>query len=245
MKTVIIVQARMASTRLPGKVMLEVHDRPLLEYQLERLGRVADADSVVVATTDQAQDDRIADLCLALGVAVFRGDEHDVLERYSAAAAWIGADRIVRVNADCPLIDPSLVSTVIARFESAQPEADYASNILKPTFPIGMHTEIFSRAALESAHREAVDPVEREHVTPFIYRHPGRFVLVSIENEVDLSDLRLTVDYPEDFALINKILSELYPLNPQFEMMDVVELLRLRPDWRSLNAGLEDKRHTL
>lgn len=233
----IIVQARMGSTRLPGKVLAPVLGRPLLAYQLERLGRVRAVATIVVATTNLPADDVIASLCSALGVQVFRGSEHDVLSRFAGASAEVVADIIVRSTADCPLIDPTLVDEVVALVESGT--CDYASNTLERTYPRGLDVEAMTREALGIAAAEAIPGPEQEHVTPFIYSRPERFRLCGVRAGRDLSNERWTVDTPEDFELIRRILEELYPRRPDFGWEDVVEVLDRNPEWRLLNANVE------
>lgn len=234
----IIIQARMTSTRLPGKVLAPVLGKPLLAYEIERLRRCQSV-SIMVATTTNATDDPVAALCETLEVPVFRGSESDVLGRYYGAATKLGVETIVRVTADCPLIEPGVVDRVIARFLSGQGSLDYASNTLQRSFPRGLDVEVFSFAALEQAHREATLPPHREHVTPFFYSQPERFRLASIVSEQDLSAHRWTVDTPEDFALARNILEALYPVKPDFALADVLALLDEHPEWHALNAHIE------
>lgn len=243
MSCAIIVQARMTSTRLPGKVLMPVLGKPLLAYELERLQRCQKADSLMVATTVNATDDPVVALCEALDVPVFRGSEADVLERYHGAARQAAAETVVRVTADCPLIDPVIVDHVIARYQTANREAngalDYASNTLARTFPRGLDVEVFSFAGLETAHRQATQPAHREHVTPFFYTQPERFRLDSIESLENYGEHRWTVDTPEDFELVRRILETLYPVTPDFGLLDVLALLDRNPEWVHLNAHIE------
>lgn len=244
MRTVIIVQARLRSTRFPGKILKEVLGRPLFEYQLERLRRVRNADEIVVATTTNNGDQPIVDLCNRLSCSFFRGSENDVLSRYYHAAEKFKADCIVRVNSDCPLIDPDVVDKVVLRYKIDFPKHDYVANILEPSYPIGMHTEVFSFRVLEKAFENGKEGVEREHVTPFIYRNPNLFSLHSVSFDEDLSHHRWTIDFPEDFELLNRILCRLYPQNPMFNMFDVLELLDQNPEWLALNGYIK-KQQTL
>lgn len=241
MRTVIIVQARMGSTRLPGKVLLEVMGRPLLDYQMERLSRCARAASVAIATTTSQGDQPLVEFCRARGIPCFRGDEQDVLSRYHGAAREFRAEAVVRATADCPLIDPAIVDRVIARLEEDQ-ALDYVSSVLERTYPRGMDCEAFRFAALDAAHREAVKPAEREHVTPFIWANPGRFRLAGVSHSNDLSRHRWTVDTPEDFALIRNLLEEIHPANPRFGLEDCLAALERHPDWPLLNAEVEQKK---
>jgi spore coat polysaccharide biosynthesis protein SpsF len=243
MKTIIIVQARMTSTRLPGKVLLPVLGKPLLEYQIERLQRVTLADEVVIATTVNPTDQPIVDLCDRLGTSVYRGDEADVLSRYYEAACTYGASVIVRVTSDCPLIDPQIIDTVIQHYLDHQPTTDYVSNTLRRTLPRGMDTEVFSMQALTEAYQEATVQPDREHVTPFIHQQPDRFTMTPVIYDDDQSQHRWTVDTPEDFALIQKILVALYHNCPKFTLADCLNLLKQNPEWRLINAHVEQKKY--
>ena len=239
MTTLIIVQARMTSTRLPGKVLLPLAGEPMLTRLIERLRRVRRADGIVVATTTNATDDPIAALCAQLGVPCHRGSEHDVLSRYADAARLHGADTVVRITSDCPLIDPALIDQVIAAYEEGG--IDYVSNMLPPTWPYGMAVEVFSAAALAQAHAEATQAAEREHVTPFLYWHPERYRLRNVASPVDLSQHRWTVDTPEDYALVSRLFHHLMPTHPHFTQADVLALLEQHPDWIALNQHVQQK----
>lgn len=241
MKTVVIVQARMTSTRLPGKVLLPLAGRPLLACLLERLARVRLADNIVVATTTNATDNPIVDLCTAMGVASFRGSEHDVLSRYAGAAAAHGADLVVRVTSDCPLLDPQLVDELIEHCRRNAGTLDYVSNMLEPSYPYGMAVEVMTMTALLAAAAQATRDDEREHVTPFIYRHPERFRLWSVRHATDLSHHRWTVDTPEDYELVGRIFASLHPLKPEFVMDDVLGLLRENSEWSRINQHVVQK----
>lgn len=233
MSTAIVVQARMGSTRLPGKVLKDVAGRPMLSYQMERLRRVKRAERIVVATTDQPADDAVERFCQKEKIACVRGSEHDVLARYHLAIERFPADVVVRITADCPLIDPAIVDEAIAAYEP-----DYVSNMLETTYPYGMAVEVFSAQALREVHREAKDPAEREHVTPFIYRHPERYRLRSLTMAPNLSHHRWTVDTPEDFELVSRLLKT---LKPHFTLQDVLAVLDDHPDWCAINAHVEQK----
>ena len=239
MSTLIIVQARMASTRLPGKVMLPLGGQTMLACLLERLRHVRKADALVVATTVNPLDDVIALWCQAHGVACRRGSEDDVLSRYALAASAPGVDVVVRVTADCPLLDPALVDQAIAAFETG--DCDYLSNMLPPSWPYGMAIEVFSAQALIEANREATLAAEREHVTPFIYWHPKRYRIRNLASPQDLSYHRWTVDTAEDYKLVKLIFENLYPGQPNFSMTDVLSLMDAHPDWLQINQHIEQK----
>lgn len=242
MSTVIIAQARMTSTRLPGKVLKTVLDKPLLSYFIERLRRATLADQVVIATTINASDEPIVDLCRTLQIGFTRGSEDDVLSRYFDAAVVTGADTIVRVTSDCPLIDPALVDETIRFFHEESANFDYVSNSLETTYPLGMGVEVFSFRALQEAYSEGTEKADREHVTPFLYTHPERYLIGGIRFPRDLSKHRWTVDTPEDLALITRIIETLYPLKSDFNLADILELMVVHPDWPLINANIRQKK---
>ena len=239
MKTIIVVQSRMTSTRLPGKVLLPLAGEPMLVRLLERLRRVQRADGIVIATTTNASDDPIAALCAQQGVPCHRGSELDVLSRYADAARLHAADVVVRITSDCPLIDPALIDQLIAVYEEG--DSDYVSNMLPPTWPYGMAVEVFSATALAQAHAEATQDAEREHVTPFIYWHPQRYRLRNVASPVALSHHRWTVDTPEDYELVRRLFDHLLPTNPHFTQADVLALLDAHPDWIAINQHVQQK----
>ena len=241
MKTVIIVQARMTSTRLHGKVLRKVLDRPLLDYLIERLKRVRSADDVVIATTINNTDLPIVELCEKLNCRYYRGSEDDVLGRYYYAATEFGADAVVRVTSDCPLIDPNVIDDAIQYYQENSAKYDYVSNILKRSYPRGMDCEVFSYDVLERAFHEATASYEREHVTPFINRHPDRHRLGCVMLDEDQSHHRWTVDTPEDFELIGRMIETLYPKIPEFTLKDCLELIKRNPEWERINAHIEQK----
>lgn len=241
-KVVAISQARMTSTRLPGKVLMPAAGRPLLAHHLERLSRTPGLDAVVLATTVNATDDPVAECAGSLGVTVFRGDEQDVLGRFAGAAALAGADLVVRVTADCPLIDPALVGRLIATFQEGQP-LDYLS-IDSTRYPRGLDAEIFPRRLLDEAAANATDPAEREHVTPYLYRRPDRFRLGTAlvpDAPVEPADQRWCVDEPADYELVRRLLEALVASNPGFGWQDCCKTLRDHPDWVDINRSVRQK----
>ena len=218
-----ILQARMSSTRLPGKVLKPLLGEPMLARQIERVRRAKRIAKLVVATSSDASDDAIAGLCDSLGVGVYRGPLADVLGRYWGAAKRFGpAKHIVRLTGDCPLADWEVIDAVLDHHLAE--DADYTSNCQKLTFPKGLDVEVFKAEHLETAYYEARDPYEREHVTPFFYRNPDRFRLSNLECDPPLGDLRWTVDTPEDFAFVEQVYAALYPANPAFLSKDVAQL---------------------
>lgn len=240
-RIIIIVQARMGSTRLPGKILKEVLQKPLLSYEIERLKQVKNAQEVIIATTTNQLDQAVIDLCQKEGMGVFRGSEEDVLGRYYEAAVLTKADVIVRITADCPLIDPRIIDKAIALFLDTKSDYDYLSNAQERTYPRGMDVEVFSRKALEKAYDEAHLPEEREHVTLYLYRHPEKFHIGSFKRNLDASSYRLTVDTAEDFALIKIVLEQLYPQNPHFSLEEILKLLENHPEWYALNRHVQQK----
>lgn len=241
MKTVIIVQARMTSTRLPGKVLKTVMGKPLLEYQIERLRRIKAADEIVIATTANDTDQPIVDLCERLSVAYFRGSEDDVLARYYGAAIAYNADVVVRITSDCPVIDPKVCDEVISYFLQHYSEYDY---VRLEECPRGLDTEVFSFKVLCECFKEATEKPEREHVTPFVYMsHPERYRIKYMNFPKDLSHHRWTVDTPEDFKLIKNIIEELYPLNSEFNYVDILNVMTKYPEWYSINDTVQQKKY--
>lgn len=241
LKVVAIIQARMGSKRFPGKVMRKVQGKPLLEYQLERIRKSQYINEIVVATTYKESDQPIVDLCVRLSVAYFRGSEDDVLSRFFEAATKHHAKIVIRLTADCPLIDHHTVDKVLAEYFLNSEEYDYASNTLVRTYPRGFDVEVFSVETLEKAYKEANGPAYREHVTPYIYYHPELFNLASIHHHTDLSSFRLTVDTEDDLVLITKLLNHLHKIE-DFTLEDIIDLLKENPDWTSLNSHIEQKK---
>ncbi len=240
MRTVAIVQARLGSTRLPGKVLADIGGQTALERVLSRVRRCGGVDDLVVATSRSDGDDAVATECDRLGAACYRGSELDVLERFSGAAEQAQADVCVRITADCPLIDPEVSADIIARFHGSSPAPSYASNKIPQSFPRGLDTEVFSREALDRAAREARLEYERTHVTPYIYNHPELFRLLSITAEVDRADWRWTVDTAEDLQFVREVYAHFAPRD-DFTWLEIIELLAVRPELRLINAGVMQK----
>ncbi|HYD74801.1 glycosyltransferase family protein [Ramlibacter sp.] len=233
-RTVAVVQARMGSTRLPGKVLLRTCGKPLLQHQIERVRRCTTIDLLVLATGTNAVDDPVAELGRQLGVAVYRGSPDDVLDRMVQAARPHRPQYLVRLTGDCPLSDPAVIDQVVRAAQA--PGVDYASNALHPTWPDGLDVECMRFAALEEAWREARKPSEREHVTPFLHTQPQRYRLADVRHDPDLSALRWTVDEPADFVFVSQVFEHLYPVNPDFGTSDVQALLARLPSLGTLNA---------
>ena len=230
---VAIVQARMTSTRLPGKVLMEICSRPMLALLVERLKACKGIDRIVVATSVDATDDVIERWCRDNSVDLFRGSLDDVLDRYYNAAITYGAETIVRITADCPLIDPILVDRVIEAFKAGG--CVYAKSMGR--FPDGLDTEVFSFEALKRAHAGATLLSEREHVTPYIWKNPEEFPVAKIDNDEDLSAMRWTVDDPADLVFVTKIFEALYTDGKVFYMDDILEFLKKNPELLKINSG--------
>ncbi|MEC5424229.1 glycosyltransferase family protein [Virgibacillus sp. C22-A2] len=242
MKVAAIIQARMGSSRLPGKILKKVLGKPLLAFQLERVEQSKQIDELLVATTNKAIDADVANLCESLGFSYFRGSEADVLERYYKAAIQVKADVVVRLTGDCPIIDPQVIDKIIGDYLLRFHEYQYVSNTLNRTFPRGMDAEVFSFQALKRAHSHAVSSIDREHVTRYLVNNPEMFNLFNVSHSEDYSQHRWTVDTHEDFILISKIIEALYPSTPQFTMKDVIHLLEKNSDWRLINTHIQQKK---
>lgn len=240
MRIVAIVQARMGSTRLPGKVLKDLAGEPVLARCINRIRRATMLDEVVIATTTQSADQAIVRLCAQRGWPCFLGSEDDVLDRYYRAAVTHQADIVVRISSDCPLIDPAVTDRVVQEFLNHQPGVDYAANTLPPrTFPRGLDTEVIRFDALERAHLLDQNPAWREHVTPYIYRNPPRFSLHSVINEKDYSHMRWTVDTSEDLAFARRIY--IHFAQDTFSWQAVLAVLAQYPEWLEINQGVRQK----
>jgi spore coat polysaccharide biosynthesis protein SpsF len=242
MRTVAIIQARMSSSRLPGKVLLDLGGEPMLVRVIERARRAKTIDEVAVATTTDPSDDPLEALCRDRGYAVYRGSMFDVLDRFYGAARQLNADVIVRITADCPVIDPDVIDQVVNAFH--EHKVDFAANRLPPpwkrTWPIGLDTEVCGFTGLELAWKEARLPYEREHVMPYFYDEPGRFRTIVIEHEPDYGGQRWTVDTAEDLRLLN-IIFEHFQGQDTFTWRDVLSLVQNEPELAQINAGVRHK----
>ena len=238
MNVTAIVQARMGSTRLPGKVLMDLGGETALARVVTRLGRASRIGETVVATTVGVSDDAIAAECARLNVPCFRGSERDVLDRYLGAAQERGSELIVRITADCPLIDPALVDEVVAA--CIRKNIDLSCNDVPRTFPRGLDVEVFTMGALCRVHRMARQPHHREHVTPVIYENPGIFRIYSVKGDRDLSHLRWTLDTPEDLKLLRAIYFH-FENRDDFGWREVLELVNCHPELAEINAQIVQK----
>ncbi|WP_129691775.1 cytidylyltransferase domain-containing protein [Gottfriedia acidiceleris] len=241
MKVVAIIQARMGSSRLPGKVLRKVLNKPLLEYQIERVKRAKCINEIIIATTINETDQKIVDFCELLSLTYYRGSEEDVLSRYYEAASICQADIVVRITADCPLIDPDIIDQIINDFIKNQSHIDYVSNTVQRSFPIGMDVEVMTFPLIESINRLDLPQSYREHVTPYIYQS-GKYKIRQVLQETNKSHIRLTVDTPQDLNLISKILEEIYPDNPFFSLQDIYNLLDKNPKLLLINNHIKQKK---
>ncbi len=234
MITLAVVQARMTSTRFPGKVLAPLLGEPMILRQLERVSRAGLIDDLIVATSTDPSDDPLVDALRSAGYPVFRGSLDDVLARFIGAidafesCTGRRADNVVRLTADCPLTSPMVIDEVIGAFRIS--EADYLSNTMTPTYPDGLDAEVVKVSVLRDVASVAIDPPEREHVTLGVYRRHGDYKIDNHSDSQDNSDLRWTVDTPEDFYFVSRVYEDLYPSNPDFEYQDVLDYLRRYPE---------------
>ncbi len=242
----VILQARLSSTRLPGKVLKSIVNKPMLALQIERIKLAKSINKIIVATSNEQDDDAIALLCEGLNIPCFRGDLNDVLDRFYHAAEKYPSEHIVRLTGDCPLIEPTIIDQVVALH--LKQKADYTSNCLIPCLPDGLDVEVFTCKALIQSWKSAKKPSEREHVTQYIRNNDEIFTLENYQYSPDLSMHRWTVDEPKDFDLVEKIYQNLYPHKTNFTMKDVLTLLSKQPDLIKINnkfnrnQGLEDSK---
>ena len=233
-----IVQARMSSSRLPGKVLKPILGRPMIGHHIDRLHRCHTIDRIIVATSGEESDDAIARFCAADGIGCYRGPLGDVLARFEGAAReYAPADHVVRLTGDCPLADPEVIDETVSRHLVSGNA--YTSNVLEQTFPNGLDVEVMTRTALSQAAAEANDLYDREHVTPFLYRRPGRYQLGNVRSDTDHGNMRWTVDTEADFRMVEAVYRELYAPNKSFGYRDILKLLDRRPDIALINSRSE------
>jgi len=257
-RIIAVIQARMGSSRLPGKVLLDLGGQPMLARVVERVRRAHSLNDVLVATTSEAQDDRVAEFCQALGTPVYRGSDHDVLDRFYQAARICEAEAIVRITADCPVIDPVEVDHTVGKF--LRSGSDFTTNRLPPpwhrTYPIGLDTEVCTFNALERAWKEADQAFQREHVMPYFYEgipiqdlnsrkdakavSPRGFLVLVLNHDPDYGSLRWTVDTPEDLELMRKVYLH-FEGRDDFSWLDVLGFFEQRPDLVNTNSGIQPK----
>jgi spore coat polysaccharide biosynthesis protein SpsF (cytidylyltransferase family) len=234
-RVLVIIQCRLGSTRLPGKTLMDIAGRPMLAWVVERAQAIPGISDLVLAIADGPANESIVDFARAAGLKWERGSETDVLARTYQTARKFGADAVVRISPDCPLLDPKVSGRVVARYQELDSRVAYVSNVHPPTFPDGLDTEVFSREALEVAHKEATLLSNREHVTQFIVGHPDRFLRENVTHSRDLSGERWTVDTGTDLNFVQAVYAALGPR--LFGIEEVLELLEARPELRFINAG--------
>ena len=236
MSVIAIVQARMGSTRLPGKVLLNLEDETVLEHVVRRVKSSEYVDDVVVATTISKDDLQIVEICAHLGINVYCGSENDVLDRYYQAAKLFEAENIVRITSDCPIIDSKIIDEVISLH--LKTNADYTSNTLNETYPDGEDVEVFTFASLKNVWNNAKLASEREHVTPYIRNNPDIFKHASLEYKEDLSQKRWTLDNAEDLEFLRLVYKYLYSKNSLFDMDDILALIDENPEIEKINQHI-------
>lgn len=240
MSTGIIIQARLGSTRLPGKVLKEVYPGvTMLEYMVDRVKAVQHVESIIVATTTEDGDDPIYELCLSKGIECFRGSENNVLKRYYDCALEYGFKTVVRLTSDCPLVDPGIIEKCIDMYNHGG--YDYFSNTCPPAlskYPDGSDVEVFSYSSLELAHSNASSKSDREHVTFYFWKHGNpMFKCGILESDDDYSDYRYTVDYPEDFEVIKFLASQIRNKNISGSVSELAKILEDNPGIKSMNSS--------
>ncbi len=243
LKVAAIIEARMRSSRLPGKLMLPIVEKPALAHLFERLRRCKKLDDIILATTETPCDVVLADFAQRQDVNFFRGSENDVMSRVLYAAREFDVDVIVEITSDCPLVDTAMVDAAIDQFFTGKLE--YLSNVIKRTYPRGLDVQIFTRTALERTFESTGDPVDREHVSLFIYEHPEIFRLGHFGCEgtrLEWPEQRITLDTPEDYFVIRSVFENLYPENPEFGYADIHGFLQENPDIAAINMEIVQKR---
>lgn len=235
--TAAIIQARMGSTRLPGKVLKQLNGKPLLANIISRIEKCKKIDQVMVATTTNPNDDKLVDWCLKNQIKCFRGDENNVLKRYYDAATFIHADIVVRITADDPFKDPQIIDAVVDQLQTNQ--LDFSFNNCPPSFPEGLDTEVFTYSAIKRAYESQTTDFEKEHVTQYFYHNPKDFKMKNYSYNKDISYLRLTVDSEEDFLLAKKIYKVLSPHGEMFYLNDIMQLFEREPELFQINQNVK------
>jgi len=234
----LIIQARMGSSRLPGKVLMKVEDKPLLKFMIDRVRKSKKVDEVIVATTEDTKDDPIAMLCKKNNIGFYRGSENDVLDRFYQASKPYNPDTIIRLTADCPLVDPEIIDEIIELFTNTN--VDYAANTVPPEkkkYPDGSDVEVFKFSALKRAWEESTDLKDREHVTFYFWKHDKNFTTAMLDNKYDWGNYRITIDYKEDFIVVEKIIQQLKNQRKEGSISEIIELLQNNPEIENINSN--------
>lgn len=237
--TLIVVQARMSSSRLPGKVMMPVLGKTLLYRMIERLKMISHKAKIVIATSEERSDDIIEQEAVLAKVPCFRGSLNNLLDRHYQAAKLYNADIVLKIPSDCPLIDSRVVDQVLNFYFDHEGEYDFVSNLHPATFPDGNDVEIMTMACIEKAWKEADKPMELEHTTPYIWENPDKFRIANVSWKTGLDysmSHRFTIDYEADYQFICRVFEELYPEKPDFSCEDIIELLERKPEIYEINA---------
>ncbi len=237
MKVVVIIQARMGSTRLPGKMMMQIDSVPIIEYVVRAVKNAKRVHEVWLATTSNTEDNVLAVWAEEKRVLTYRGSGTNVLDRYYQTAKLSHADVIVRITGDCPLADPAVIDEIVGEYLNGN--FDYVCNTQPPTFPDGLDVEVFSFMVLEKAWKEAELSSEQEHVTPYLWKHPELFRIKNIVHDPDWSSYRLTLDTAEDLHLIEKVIHECKKRGDDYRMNTVIDVLTLHPEWLTINSKHE------
>lgn len=240
-RVVATIEARMGSSRLPGKVLMSAHNEPMLMHLVRRLRAVTAIDEVVIATTNNPADQVIVDFASSADVKYYRGSEDDVFKRVIEAGEKYGADVLVQITGDCPVIDPDLVDQTISTF--FHNDVDYASNSIVRSYPIGMDTQVISMPVLKASYQLTDDPLDREHVSRYLWQRPDQYKFAHLVAPPSLCwpDLRLVLDELDDYTLLTRIIEELAVKNPTFSCFDTIQLLRANPIWLNLNGHVKSK----
>lgn len=233
-----IFQVRTNSSRLPNKVFETILGKSLLWHVVQRVKTSSKVSRVILATTTNSRDERVVGFAKENNLLWFCGNEDDVLDRFYQTAKKYNSDIIVRVTPDDPFRDPQLIDQFLGHLLANKGELDYISNTIEPTYPEGIDLEVFTFEALEKAWKESTKLSEREHVTPYIWKHPNKFKIKNVKYKDDLSNLRWTVDYPQDLEFVRQVYQRLYPIKKIFLLQDILDLLRKEPELSKINQGI-------
>jgi spore coat polysaccharide biosynthesis protein SpsF len=238
---ILVIQARMGSSRLPGKVMADVIGKPLIWHMYQRLKHISLISNIVISTTKNNEDKKLIEFAKSEGIQSFAGDENDIIDRLYQTGKKFKSTILVKINADCPLIDPKLIEKGIKIYLKSPEKPDLVTNSLNDTFPEGMQYGIFNFDTIEELWKTIKDPFWREYFFRYIIEHEEKFKIIGIQNEDDLSELRWTVDYKEDLEFVNKIFNELYEKNPYFSMEEILEIIKKNPKISKINQKYSSK----
>lgn len=237
----VLIQARMNSSRLPGKVLMKIKNKPMIEFLIERINQSKLIDKIIVVTSNKSEDNEIVNHCKKINVNYFRGSENNVLSRYYEASTKFNLRSIIRICADSPFIDHTIMDKMINNFFNSTQKFDYLSNTLNQTYPIGMNIEIFTQEALKKAYLNSIEKYQMEHVTPYIYENPKLFNIGQEHLDEDFSFIRVTVDEMDDLKLINKILKDIGLKHNKIGLQEIVNLYKVDPNLFKINSHVKQK----